>query len=106
MGAEKSIRDMTDEEVCVREAVRSVDTVARGLERLANRLREIANRYESVGSSTNKHVALSGCVGVAAEVVNEFTQGVGNNGTHIWQVIRSAQAVDDFRRAGELRGED
>lgn len=99
----RSIRDMTDEEVYVQEAVRSVDTVARGLERLAARLRMLAERYATVGTSTNDHVVRSGCVGVAAEVVNEYTQGVGSNGTYLWGVIRSAQGVDDYRRT--LRGE-
>lgn len=106
MTAEKSTRDMTDEEVYVRQAVRDVDTVARNLERLAGRLRELAQRYESLSLATNVNVIRSGAVGIAAEVVNEYTQGVGNNGTHIWQVIRGAQDLDEYRRTPPLRGGD
>lgn len=113
MGAEKSRRDMTDEEVYVDEAIRNVDTVAQGLERLAVRLRETAQQYATVGRSNNEHLARSGCIGVAAELISQYAQGVGNNGTHLWGLVRSAQAVDDHRRsmdlpvdgASELRGE-
>lgn len=94
----ESIRHMTDEEVYVREAVRYVDTVARRLEGLASRLRQAAERYVTLGASANEHVVRSGCVGVAAEVVNEYTQGVGSNGTYLWGVINSAREVDDYRR--------
>lgn len=99
MGAEKSIRDMTDEEVYIQQAVRNVDSVARGLERLAERLRKLAERYVNSGET------LGGAVNVAAEVVNQFTQSVGNQGSHLWDAIRAAQDLDDHRRASELRGE-
>lgn len=89
---------LTDAQIYVAAAVRQVDTVARSLERLAERLRRLAERYEMAGN------ARGGAVGVAAEVVNEYTQSIGGNGTYLWGVIRDAQELDAFFRAGEGKG--
>jgi hypothetical protein len=91
---------MTDREARTRECVRNVDTVARNLERLANRLRQLAERYE-----TYPYKRDGGASSVAAEVVSEYTVGVGNNGTHLWQVLESARELDNQIRAADAEAE-
>jgi len=84
--------------IYITQAERSVEVIAHNLERLASRLRTLAGGYQHLTVTTNPHVLRSGAVGVAAEIINEYTNGVGNNGTHLWDVIRNAQALDDHRR--------
>lgn len=93
MSAEaKPARDLTDEEVYVRNAQHQAEVVAQKLETLAARLRQLG---ESGFNSTNRR---TGAVGVAADIVSEFTQGVGNIGTFLWGVVHNAEHLDRYRR--------
>lgn len=84
-----STRDLTDEDVYVRNAQRSYLTVAEKLEAVARRMRQLSERVPDA-----RHSA----VGKAAEAVSEYTQGVGSIGTHLWAVVNEAEHLDRFRR--------
>jgi len=85
----ETTRDLTDEDIYVRNAQRSYLTVAEKLEAVARRIRQLAERVPNDRTSA---------VGQAAEAVSEYTQGVGAIGTHLWAVVNDAEHLDRFRR--------
>lgn len=71
---------MTDKEIRIANARRAANNVA-------EKLRTLADRIEGIGSdfaTTDRPAA------VAADIVNDFTQGVGSIGAVLWQVVRNA----------------
>ncbi len=87
-------RDRTDDEIYVDCARREYETVAGKLESLAARIRE-QSQYVGTGRTSAVHRA--------AEMVNDFTNGVGNLGTFLWGVVHAAEVLDDFRRKAAAR---
>lgn len=77
-----------------RDAVRSVDNIAKALEFLAARLRENA-----------QHMALGNgkAASTAADIVNDYTNGVGNNATRLYTLITSAADSDKHFAAEQSR---
>jgi hypothetical protein len=72
---------MTDKEIRVASARRAASNVA-------EKLRTLADRIERIGSdfaTTDLPAA------VAADIVGDFTQGVGSIGAVLWQVVRNAE---------------
>lgn len=69
---------------------RQVDVVAEKLEQLAERLRRMALRFDAPARQT--------AVDVAAEIVNEYTQGVGAVGSFLWGTVHNANHLDRIRR--------
>jgi hypothetical protein len=77
-------------------AQHNVDTLADEMTALAERLRIIAR-----GFSTNHRSAAD----IAAEVVNDFTQGTGILGSRLWGVVHNA-GIADQARAKEAKSGD
>lgn len=67
-----------------------VEVVAEKLEVLAARLRAQAKAFRAPVRQT--------AVDVAAEIVNEYTQGVGSVGTFLQGVVHTANHLDHVRR--------
>lgn len=80
---------MTDEDIYIECARREYETVAKKLEQLAVRVRE-QGQYVGTGRAS--------AVSRAADLMSEFTQGVGNIGTFLWGVVHNAEHLDRHRR--------
>jgi hypothetical protein len=78
----------TAAEIAANMAQHNVDTLADEMTALAKRLRIIAR-----GFSTNHRSATS----VAADIVNDFTQGTGVLGSRLWGVVHNAGLADQAR---------
>lgn len=72
----------------VRDVVHQVDVMAERLEKLAERLRLRAKAF------ANPHV---NAVGLAADLVSDYTQGVGSQGTYLWGLVTDARTLDAGR---------
>lgn len=81
-------RPTTDAGVYAQDAMRSVETIARELEELAGRLRAQVSGFNNPNLSA---------VGLAADIVSDYTQGVGSRGTRLWTLVHAAGLVDQAR---------
>ena len=68
-----------------RDAARSVESIAAELETLAARLRLYKPALTRAGGEGGR---------VAADIVNEYTQGVGTNGTRLYNLVTTAADSD------------
>lgn len=88
--------ERTVDDIEVANLIRITTVVAEKLETLAARLRKEAEHFK-------RRDLRGGASGVAADIVNDYVQGVGNQGTFLWTIVRDA-AVMDARRASEKDG--
>jgi hypothetical protein len=89
-------RTRTVDDLEVASLIRLTSVTAEKLEILAGRLRKSAEHFK-------KRDLRGGATGVAADIVNDYVQGVGSQGTFLWSIVRDA-AVMDTRRASEKDG--
>jgi hypothetical protein len=82
----------TTEELYLRGAKHSVDTIATRLEALARRLRETSEQYNSTSSRAS-------ALATSAEIIEQFTSGIGNIAPFLGTAVRTAQDLDAFRLA-------
>jgi hypothetical protein len=82
--------ERTTESIMASSTRRKVQATAEKLEQLAARLRDRAARFES---PQTRYSAVS----IAADIVGEYVQGVGNGGVYLNDLIAEAVELDTER---------
>lgn len=87
MSAERTL-----ESIEVANLVRLASVTAEKLERVAKEIRRHAEYFA-------KTDLRGGATGVAADIVNDYVQGIGSPGTFLWTIVRDAAELDARRKA-------
>lgn len=64
---------------------------------VAGKLRTLADNLDRVAEGFRKPNLRGGATGVAADIVNDYVQGFGPQGTFLWTIVRDAAELDHCR---------